>query len=1839
MPKKAAQSDPALAIEFWLSGFYTHRSQLFAPFKGIGVNVVSFHDPVIDGANMEDTDLFEWSRRPGFSIFCPVVLNIGEIVDEFYSFRNFSGNVIALFDSNQRIAQFTDTTITSVIPKTTANEGFISAIGDMMYFSDGASVDMQKWDSAEPFSTINPSSWGLPAPTLAPAIFNRGCWLPKTDFVINNAILDPNGNVEVVTAINGVAGISGANEPLWPTTVASTINDGTIQWTNMGPLTTWLPNSNYPVPVVVLDTNGNLQLATTTTSGVTDWDAATAYTVGETVFFGGNYWTALVANVDVPPTGGYIVTTGAVQQPYWVLSQNPIVTGPVAPTWSKMVGGTTVDGSYTWTNIGPGQLTESFGTSYVYAYRTIYGHLSTSSPISINTGAIFGPTVAAITAYSVTGNVVTFFGTNNFIPGNVFTVEGLAVGTFLNNQSFTVIAAGLSPTQWSAVFNYPDVAATIDSGSTLNLVAQVTGAGNTSPLCNAVVSITATSVLAGIVTVYAVNDFVPGLQVTFAGVTVATFLNGQQFQITNVDPLGTWFQVYFATLNGALPPNQIQTTDSGTATFNAIEIYRTSDGGGIYLFTGAVTNPTGTIVTPYDTGYNTAGLGTDNGVPGTFPWTNPNNVTSTSLYATDTIPTPISGSGNFIAVQSCQNIASGTGSNITQASFGFNVTGGNSIVASVVTYDVTSWSLTDSQGNIYNLISSVALPNDHGVTTLSVYKADNVAAGPTTVKLTVVLTGDNNDFFGFGATECSGLTGVVDAVNSNLRNTSSGGGATFDTGSVTTGNAHDVVLTFLYSDLNTNSGNSASAPGAFTLTTNQVVFDPADGNSFHQLAAAYQAQTATGTFDPTWSTPAQSKTLGVTLALELALYAPSDGLNATMFDFTVPPDIAVSGIEVDFEGLFTGTPGFGVYSVQLLRSGAPFGAVFQVLPTNSNQTFVLGGPGNLWGGTWAYSDFNSSTWGVQITASQLAGGTNATFSVRNVRARLTGSTSTSGWVLNDFTTDGDLDILLIAPQNHLNDPPPGAPGSTLNTIGTLTAYWNGRFWMAVGNYVYFDAGPDCTNGVPEESWPPANRFKFVGPVLGLQPTADGVGLIVMLADRYNAILGGPETISFYPTDFLSNFGISNPNAIFRDSSVIGQFTTQKQYFEITGIQKNEIGERVSDYIAANFDPTKTYVTMHRDGLDVGMFLSNGVDQVLRYGTNMGAWSVPSFPVGGAGAIRSIETTVGITSLMLASPIASAFIAVGPQNPSSGISVPSANVAWLNPENITLNNPIDYATANLGASQTSQILRASKYSLNVPPDAIISGVRVAVTGKQLAAGPAVPYINYVDPNNIFTANNATSSSVTINPAFANWQLSTNYYSEQNQSPNFNNSRIIDTNGNIQTVVVTGSSNTVSQPVWATLLGATTPDNTVLWRNDGPGNIIQIGDLLFISAVLFGGHVLTLTDSMGNTWLPASTLQGNGSVNMQGWYTFAVAALGSGASYTLNATFSTNTYTDGNSTFIAVSSIDALNTSVGASGTAMTYGPGNLTTLSTQMLLNFTWSNGTVGSTPAGYAVLNQVSGNPDTVLSFDVPVAGTYNPQTTGLSPFNFMDILVAFTIHSTTGTGTLTISPSNPAVGAESDTFSLGPTNTTVTFGGPTDMWGMPWISPFAVNAETFGFDIVAMTLAQATLFSISEVQVTVFYGGTYLRARDITTWADNGHSNSTDGTPYPSCFVTVGSVTLSQLGAPMFPLQHVVGYFDAVGTLRDGGPSYPDIWILPNEISDKAGIGFVYLPSEEILQEPPTGQNEPSASLLALRWPVNMMNSSLASQFVHHLQVKIQFEPENAPNTIKAISFKENQD
>src|SRR5262249_1217582 len=89
--------------------------------------------------------------------------------------------------------------------------------------------------------------------------------------------------------------------------------------------------------------------------------------------------------------------------------------------------------------------------------------------------------------------------------------------------------------------------------------------------------------------------------------------------------------------------------------------------------------------------------------------------------------------------------------------------------------------------------------------------------------------------------------------------------------------------------------------------------------------------------------------------------------------------------------------------------------------------------------------------------------------------------------------------------------------------------------------------------------------------------------------------------------------------------------------------KVEDGFYIADLLQANFAPASSYITTHRNGLDSGVFLSNGSTKVLRYGLNLNAWSPMYQPVGGIKAIRSVETSIGTYSLLAGRASAAGFI--------------------------------------------------------------------------------------------------------------------------------------------------------------------------------------------------------------------------------------------------------------------------------------------------------------------------------------------------------------------------------------------------------------------------------------------------------------------------------------------------------------------------------------------------------------------------------------------------------------------
>jgi hypothetical protein len=71
----------------------------------------------------------------------------------------------------------------------------------------------------------------------------------------------------------------------------------------------------------------------------------------------------------------------------------------------------------------------------------------------------------AITAFSITSNVVTLTAANSFTAGELVGITGMGVATFLNGLSFTVLGTGLSSTQFQVAFTNANVSTTGDSGT------------------------------------------------------------------------------------------------------------------------------------------------------------------------------------------------------------------------------------------------------------------------------------------------------------------------------------------------------------------------------------------------------------------------------------------------------------------------------------------------------------------------------------------------------------------------------------------------------------------------------------------------------------------------------------------------------------------------------------------------------------------------------------------------------------------------------------------------------------------------------------------------------------------------------------------------------------------------------------------------------------------------------------------------------------------------------------------------------------------------------------------------------------------------------------------------------------------------------------------------------------------------------------------------------------------------------------------------------------------------------------------------------------------------------
>lgn len=237
----------------------------------------------------------------------------------------------------------------------------------------------------------------------------------------------------------------------------------------------------------------------------------------------------------------------------------------------------------------------------------------------------------------------------------------------------------------------------------------------------------------------------------------------------------------------------------------------------------------------------------------------------------------------------------------------------------------------------------------------------------------------------------------------------------------------------------------------------------------------------------------------------------------------------------------------------------------------------------------------------------------------------------------DTTPDTGLDTLIQAAASGENTPPlPGAVN---------LAYHLNRIWYSIGNTVYYTTGPLAPVGNGINGTAPLDYDNVTSLVKRLVPTSIGI-IIFTVSDIY---IIQTSAGNIYPSlPYCPRIGISNYNALDVNGPEIGFFTTDHQFLIMSpsgGMGQAQIP--IADQFqlqnglpGQNWNPNDVYVSHYVNGQDVAWFVADGsqgwyklIPTPAPEGPGV-CWSPFAAIEGGVGAIKSVETSPGVHALLL-----------------------------------------------------------------------------------------------------------------------------------------------------------------------------------------------------------------------------------------------------------------------------------------------------------------------------------------------------------------------------------------------------------------------------------------------------------------------------------------------------------------------------------------------------------------------------------------------------------------------------
>jgi hypothetical protein len=249
----------------------------------------------------------------------------------------------------------------------------------------------------------------------------------------------------------------------------------------------------------------------------------------------------------------------------------------------------------------------------------------------------------------------------------------------------------------------------------------------------------------------------------------------------------------------------------------------------------------------------------------------------------------------------------------------------------------------------------------------------------------------------------------------------------------------------------------------------------------------------------------------------------------------------------------------------------------------------------------------------------------------------------------DTATDEDLNNLISAPLLGQNTPP-GRGAINL-------AFHLNRIFFSINNTVYWTSGPDTPAGNGINGVSPLNIDTVPATIHRIVPTA--IGALVFTVNSTWLIQGsGTQSSPIQGSiPYLPTIGLPTYNALDIDGSIIGLFTTEKQFLILdpsTGTV--DAGFPIGNKFRLNnglpgesWDVSKVYVTCHTEGEDHAFYVGDGVNGWYRLmptpSPEVGyTWSpfayinqignISPFIGTGCKCIKSVEVDLGVHRLLI-----------------------------------------------------------------------------------------------------------------------------------------------------------------------------------------------------------------------------------------------------------------------------------------------------------------------------------------------------------------------------------------------------------------------------------------------------------------------------------------------------------------------------------------------------------------------------------------------------------------------------